>query len=66
LTISGINYNPELEGTPVIQILRLKMQISDLDLDMEILSYTGPVKVVYGPGKVVHAFNHKRLRQGGF
>jgi hypothetical protein len=22
LTISGMNYNPEMEGTPVIQILR--------------------------------------------
>jgi hypothetical protein len=24
LTTSGMNYNPELEGTPVIQILRLE------------------------------------------
>jgi hypothetical protein len=24
LTLSGMNYNPELEGSPVIQILRLE------------------------------------------
>jgi hypothetical protein len=24
LTTSGMNYNPEVEGTPVIQILRLE------------------------------------------
>jgi hypothetical protein len=29
-----MNYNPETEDTPVIQILRLKTQTSDLDLDM--------------------------------
>jgi hypothetical protein len=31
LIISGMNYSPELEGSPVIQIFRL---VSDLDLGM--------------------------------
>jgi hypothetical protein len=60
LTISGINYNPEVEGAPMIQILRL---VSDLDLDMEILRYIVAIQSL-GSGKVVHSFNPRRLRQG--
>jgi hypothetical protein len=36
-----MNYNPEMEGVTVIQILRLKTQASDLDVDMEILRHRG-------------------------
>jgi hypothetical protein len=35
-----MNYNPELEGSPVIQILRLG-DVSDLDLGMGILRHSG-------------------------
>jgi hypothetical protein len=36
-----MNYNPELEGSPVILIWRLEIQVSDLDLGMEILRHSG-------------------------
>ncbi|EDL76517.1 rCG59236 [Rattus norvegicus] len=39
LTISGMNYNPDLEGPPVVQNLRLG--VSDLDLGMENLRHSG-------------------------
>jgi hypothetical protein len=46
-----MNYNPEMEGTPMIQILRLKGKASDPDLDMgchmfliQILRYSGHEK----------------------
>jgi hypothetical protein len=45
-----MNYNPEMEGAPVMQILRLETQVSDLNLDMEILRHSGQEKL--------------RLRQG--
>jgi hypothetical protein len=38
-----MNYSTELEGSPVIQILRL--EVSDLELDMEILRYSGLEKL---------------------
>jgi hypothetical protein len=41
LNIFGMSYNPELEGSPVILIWRLEIQISDLDLGMEILRHSG-------------------------
>lgn len=44
LTISGTNYNPELEGSPVIQISRLEDTSSDLDIDLEILRHSGHEK----------------------
>jgi hypothetical protein len=40
-----MNYNPEMEGTPVIHILRLE----DPDLDTEILRHSGHEK--YRPRK---------------
>jgi hypothetical protein len=45
LITSGMNYNPEMEGTPVIHILRLE----DPDLDTEILRHSGHEK--YRPRK---------------
>jgi hypothetical protein len=36
-----MNYNPELEGAPVNLIWRLEIQVSDLDLGMEILRHSG-------------------------
>jgi hypothetical protein len=36
-----MNYNPELEGSPVTLIWRLGDRSSDLDLGMEILSHSG-------------------------
>jgi hypothetical protein len=39
-----MNYNPELEGSPVILIWRLGVQVSDLDLGMEILRHSGWLK----------------------
>jgi hypothetical protein len=45
-TISGTNYNPELEGTPVIQTLRLEgTGFFDQDLDMEIFRHSGHEKL---------------------
>jgi hypothetical protein len=41
-----------------------KTQVSDLDLCMEILRHSGHEKL--RPGKVVQAFNPRRLRQGDF
>jgi hypothetical protein len=61
MTISRINYNPELEGSPMIQILRWEDTVSDLELGMEILRHSGYERL--GPGKVVHALNPTRLRQ---
>jgi hypothetical protein len=40
-----MNYNPELEDSPLIQILRLEDTVSDLDLGMEILRYGGYEKL---------------------
>ena len=40
-----MNYNSEMEGVPVIQILRLEDTFSDLDLDMEILRHNGHEKL---------------------
>jgi hypothetical protein len=37
LTISGMNYNPELEGTPVILIWRWQIEVFDLELSMEVI-----------------------------
>ena len=37
--------NPELEGTPEIQILRLEDTVSDLDLGKEILRHSGHEKL---------------------
>jgi hypothetical protein len=54
LSISGVNSNPEMEGTPVIQILRLK----DNRLLILILSHSGHEKLRLG-----HAFNPRRHRQ---
>ena len=45
LIASGMNYSPEMESTPVIQILSLGTQISDPDLDMEILRQSGQEKL---------------------
>jgi hypothetical protein len=45
LTMSGMNYNPELESTPVIQSLRLEDTVSDPDLGMEILRHSGHEKL---------------------
>jgi hypothetical protein len=52
-----MNYNLELEGSPVIQILRLEDTSfwAGLDLGMEILRHSGHENL--DPGKVVHAFN---------
>jgi hypothetical protein len=36
-----MNYNPELEGSPVTLIWRLEIEVSDLDLGMEILRHSG-------------------------
>jgi hypothetical protein len=36
-----MNYNPELEGSPVTLIWRLGIEVSDLDLGMEILRHSG-------------------------
>jgi hypothetical protein len=36
-----MNYNPELEGSPVILIWRLGDTVSDLDLGTEILRHSG-------------------------
>lgn len=62
LTTSGMNYNPEMEGTPVIQILRLE----DTGLLSWILTWrswdTVTVKSL-DPGKEVCAFNPRRQRQ---
>jgi hypothetical protein len=40
-----MNYNPELEGSPVIQILRWKTQVSDLDLGMEMVRHSSYEKL---------------------
>jgi hypothetical protein len=41
-----MNYNPDLEGSPVIQILRLEeIKVSDLDLGMESLRHSGHEKL---------------------
>lgn len=40
-----MSFNPELEDTPVIQILRLEGTGFDLDLDMEILRHSGHEKL---------------------
>ena len=36
-----MNYNPEMEGSPVILIWRLEREVSGLDLGMEILRHSG-------------------------
>jgi hypothetical protein len=36
-----MNYNPELEGSPVTLIWRLGDRVSDLELGMEILRHSG-------------------------
>jgi hypothetical protein len=41
LTISGMNYNPELEGLPEILILSWEIEVSDLDFGIEILRPNG-------------------------
>jgi hypothetical protein len=46
-----MNYNPELEGSPVTLIRRLEIEVSDMDLGMEILRHSGygfqKIKVVW-------------------
>jgi hypothetical protein len=36
-----MNYNPELEGSPVTLIWSLEIEVSDLDLGMKILRHSG-------------------------
>ena len=58
LTTSRINYNPELEGSPVIQILRFLTWI------LAWRSWGIVAMRILGPGKVGQVFNPRRLRQG--
>jgi hypothetical protein len=51
----GMNYNPEMEGTPVIQILWLE--------DMGFWSESWGRVAMKSPGKVVQDFNLWRQRQ---
>jgi hypothetical protein len=55
-------YHPELEGSPVIQILRLEDTSFWPGSGTEILRHSGHESL--GPDKVVHTFNPRRLRQG--
>ena len=67
LTTSGVNYNPEMEGTPVIHILRLE------DTGFWPESWHGITWLFWswgivamkslGPGKVVCAYNPRRCRK---
>jgi hypothetical protein len=50
-----MNYNPELEGSPVILIWRLReIQVSDLDLGMEIFLSSRSFGI---KDMVAHTFN---------
>jgi hypothetical protein len=48
-----MNYNPEMEGTPLIQIMRLETQDSDLDLIKEILRLSGQEKLRLRQGNTI-------------
>ena len=57
LTTSGMNYNSEMEGTPVVQISRLLTQI------LTWRAWGIVTMTCLNPGKVEHTFNPRRLRQ---
>jgi hypothetical protein len=66
LTLSGMNYNPELEGSPVILNLRWWWwgEYKFLTWILAWRSWGIVAMKSLGSGKVVHAFNPRRLRQG--